>query len=133
MLFIYWIESHPVYGAQVARLYEGFRRRGDEICTSVLTIGEVLVIPIREQNLKLKLHAESFFDAGTVTVLPIDRDVVERFAAVRAATKIASVDALHLSCAGSHRTDIFLTNDKGLLRHNVPGVGAICDLDNKTL
>jgi len=133
MLFIYWIESHPVYGAKVERLYERFRRQGDEICTSVLTIGEVLVIPVREQNLRLKLFVETFFDAGTVSVLLIDRDVVERFATIRAATKIALADALHLACAGSHQADVFLTNDKNLLRQNVADIGGICDLDDKTL
>jgi predicted nucleic acid-binding protein len=129
MLFIYWIESHPVYAARINEIFKKSLARGDQICTSIFTIGEVLVLPVREQNLPLKEKAEAFFDSGLLDLLPINRDVAERFASVRAGTGIAPADALHLACAGAHGTDLFLTNDKSLHRHQIPGIHFIGGLD----
>ena len=49
MLFIYLLEANPVYGTQVRRMHEGMLRRGDTLCTSVFTVGEVLTGP-RKRN-----------------------------------------------------------------------------------
>lgn len=129
MLFIYWIESHPAYSARVNEIFRKSLSRGDEICTSILTVGEVLVLPIREQNLALKNKAEAFFESGVVNLLPVSRQVVDCFAQVRASTRVAPADALHLACAATHGTDLFLTNDKTLHRHQIPGIQFIAGLD----
>jgi hypothetical protein len=42
MLFIYWLEDHPQHAARMGRIYERMQARGDKLCTSVFTIGEVL-------------------------------------------------------------------------------------------
>jgi predicted nucleic acid-binding protein len=133
MLFIYWIESHPQFGAKVEMMYRALRSSGDEICTSILTVGEVLVLPIREQDLSVQNTIEAFFKSGVIKMLPIGPDVVRRFAQLRAATRIASADALHLASAGYYGVDFFVTNDNGLLRHQVAGVQSIAGLDAKVV
>ena len=42
MLFIYWLEAHPKHGSQVQRVHRQMSQRGDELCTSVFTMGEIL-------------------------------------------------------------------------------------------
>ncbi len=52
-LFIYLFEGSAAFGGQVASLREKMLRRGDRLVTSTLTLGEVLVKPIKEGDTKL--------------------------------------------------------------------------------
>ena len=45
MLFAYILEGNAVFGKATRQAYEAFLQRGDMICTSVFTLGEVLVRP----------------------------------------------------------------------------------------
>jgi predicted nucleic acid-binding protein len=47
-LFIYLVEHHPTYHDSVVELYQQLWKSGDEILTSTLTLGELLVLPLRE-------------------------------------------------------------------------------------
>jgi predicted nucleic acid-binding protein len=134
MLFIYWLEENPEFSGRVAELLQASVRRGDQLCTSVLTIGEVLVQPARSRDVAARTKINRFFDSELVTVLPVNREVVTLFAEIRAGlrpglTRVAPADALHLACAGAHGCDLFLTNDKSLHRQQVPGVQFIGGLD----
>lgn len=127
------MESHPQFGAKVERMYRALRSGGDEIRTNILTVGEVLVLPMRQQDLSVQNTIEAFFKSGVIKMLPIGSDVVRRFAQLRAATRIACADALHLASAGCYGLDLFVTNDKGLLRRQVAGVQSIAGLDTKVV
>jgi len=133
MLFIYWMESNPVFGAKVDVMFRASLARRDEIYTSIVTLGEVLVLPIRQQSTAMIQTAEAFFDSGAVKLLPVNRDAMRRFAEVRATTRIASTDALHLACAGAYGVDLFLTNDKALHKHQIPGIRRIAGIDAKII
>ncbi len=133
MLFIYWLESNPVFGAKVDLMFRTSLARRDEIYTSIVTLGEVLVLPMRQRNTAMIQTAETFFDSGAVNILPVSRDAMRRFAEVRATTRIASTDALHLACAGAHGVDLFLTNDKALHQHQIRGIQRIAGLDAKII
>jgi hypothetical protein len=110
-------------------LFQTFLSRGDRRCTSIVTIGEVSVVPIRQDDFLSTARIDRFFSANLVTVLPISREVVEHFARIRAVTNVAPAGARRLACAGVHGCDLFITNDKGLLRHQVPGIRSISGLD----
>ena len=69
MVFIYLLEANPHFGARAQRLHEAMARRGDVLCTSVFTVGEVLTGPR-----KLKDHAgvkalKTFFGSKEVEIL----------------------------------------------------------------
>lgn len=138
MLFIYWLEANPQFGDRVAELLQSSVSRGDTILTSIVTIGEVLVLPTRNKDFETRRKIERFFDSDLVTVLPVTRPVVHLFAEVRGGNrpglaKVAPADALHLACAGAHGCDLFLTNDKSLHRQQVPGIQFIAGLDVNVL
>lgn len=42
MLFIYWLEAHPQHGKKVEQIHERMAQRGDQLCTSMFTVGEIL-------------------------------------------------------------------------------------------
>jgi hypothetical protein len=42
MLFVYWLEDHPKYAARMNQIHARMAVRGDSLCTSAFTVGEVL-------------------------------------------------------------------------------------------
>jgi len=82
------------------------------VVTSELTLAEVLVKPLKDQNPAIQ-HAYRAFLAPTpvLEVVPISRDILEEAAQWRATTKLKLPDAIHLATALRSKCDSFLTND----------------------
>jgi predicted nucleic acid-binding protein len=120
--FIHLIEGASPNAARVKYLLRAFSARRDEILTSVMTLGEVLVMPIRNTDLALAQQYRRIFRAPGISVLPFQEDAAERFARIRADTKIKPPDAIQLAVAGSAGCDLFLTNDERLLGAMVQGI-----------
>jgi len=129
MVFIYWLESHPVYSPRVEHIFRSMMERGDRLCASYLTLGEVLTKPTQAHELDLVARIEQFFDSGIVELLSFDRKAAGEFARMRGASNVSPADAIHLACAGSSGVDLFLTHDKGLHKLRVPGIQFIAGLD----
>ncbi len=49
-LFIYLFERHPVFAERVEQLRRRMLSRADQLCTSALTVGEILVEPLSLDN-----------------------------------------------------------------------------------
>lgn len=62
-------------------------------------------------------------------VVRFTADTADHYARIRGSLKIASPDAIHLACAASAGTDLFLTNDKNLLGKIIPGIQFIASLE----
>ena len=129
MVFIYWLENHPVYSPRVEHIFRSMMERGDRLCASYLTLGEVLTKPTQAHELDLVARIEQFFDSGIVELLSFDRKAAGEFARMRGASNVSPADAIHLACAGSSGVDLFLTHDKGLHKLRVPGIQFIAGLD----
>ena len=106
--------------------------REDELCTSALALGEVLVKPIERGDLGLQHRYEQAFAAGA-TVLSFDRAAARRYAAIRADRGIRAPDAIQLACAAEAGVDLFITNDERLSRKIVPGIQFITSLERAFL
>jgi hypothetical protein len=48
ILFVYWFEDHPKYAARVKVIHDEMEKRGDILCTSTFTVGEVLTGPYKQ-------------------------------------------------------------------------------------
>ena len=131
--FIHLIEGASPSAARVKYLLRAFSARRDEILTSVMTLGEVLVMPIRNRDIALAQQYRRIFKGPGISVLPFQEDAAERFAQIRADTKIKPPDAIQLAVAGSAGCDLFLTNDRRLHSLNIPGIGFITPLDKSPL
>jgi predicted nucleic acid-binding protein len=129
MVFIYWLESHPAYAPRVEFILQSMLTRGDRLCASHLTLGEVLVGPLKHQQTTLAANVRKLFDGANIEVLPFDRQAAERFAQLRASANITPADAIHLACASASGIDLFLTHDASLQRLSVPGIHFIAGLD----
>lgn len=126
-LFVYLIEDKGERTERVAALRRRMFERNDELLTSALTLGELLVKPIGAGDDDLRSRYEQLITAGA-TVLPFDARAAPRFAEIRQDRSIRAPDAIQLACAAVAGTDLFVTNDERLSRKNVPGIEFIQSL-----
>jgi uncharacterized protein len=133
MLFIYWLEDHPRYGDRVQQIFERMKRRRDQLCTSTFAVGEALVGFHKRGALETPARVRHFFRQDSVEVIPYTLETADLYADIRARVEVSSSDAIHLACAASAGTDLFLTNDKNLVGKVIPGIQFIAGLDSNIL
>ena len=127
-LFVYLIEDRGERAERVAALRRWMIEREDELLTSTLTLGEILVKPMETGDEELMRRYEHAIGAGA-TVLPFDDGAARRFAEIRRDRSIRPPDAIQLACASAVGVDLFVTNDDRLTRRNVRGIHFIQSLE----
>jgi len=132
-LFIYLFEEHPVMGESVRSLRRSMIERGDQLFTSSLTVGEILVKPVSLKRDDIAARYTGFFNRSGVTVLPFDLQAASRYAQIRQDRKIKNADAIQLATAASAGIDLLITNDTRLSKAIIVGIGFISSLDRAPL
>jgi predicted nucleic acid-binding protein len=80
-----------------------------------VTLAELLVIPIRESRPELaRQYQDLLLGQPHFSLIPVERDVAERAAYIRATYKFKMPDAICLASALAHAADVFVTNDAKL-------------------
>jgi predicted nucleic acid-binding protein len=120
--FIYLIEGTGPRAARAQYLLRAFSNRKDEILTSVMSLGEILVMPYRKGDFALAQQYRRIFHGKGITLLPFLESSAEAFARIRIDNKIKPPDAIHLATAGTAGCDLFLTNDERLTGVTVSGI-----------
>jgi predicted nucleic acid-binding protein len=131
-LFIYLIEDYGELSERVVALRGRMIERADQLYTSTLTLGEVLVKPSEAGDEALSQRYEAALTRGAV-IVPFDQAAARRYAAIRADRTIRAPDAIQLACAAEARVDLFITNDVRLSSKVVPGVQFLTSLDRAFL
>lgn len=129
MLFIYWLEAHPIHGPQVEQIQRRMAKRHDTLCTSVFGVGEILTGAYKAHRNKEAGTIREFFESGSVLLFPFDLKTADRYAVIRANHNVSPADAIHLATASLAEVDVYLTNDKGVKKLLVPGIQFIAGLD----
>jgi len=129
MLFVYWLDDNPQFAKRVASIHARMSERNDELITSAVTVGEVLAGVYRKGPLSRVDEVRNALLSLLSEVVPFSADTADHYARIRGSLKIASADAIHLACAASASTDLFLTNDKNLLGKIIPGIQFIASLE----
>lgn len=132
-LFIYLLEDSPRFGEAVHQLRRRMLQRSDELITSALTVGEVLVKPLCSGNAALADRYRSFFDSSHLTVCTFDLGAAEAYGHIRQDRTIRPADAIQLACAASASADLFITNDDRLSQKNIEGIQFITSLSRAPL
>jgi len=127
-LYIYLFEEYGEFSRKVRRLRTNMLARGDQLLTSTLTLGEILVKPTEEGKLDLCKRYEVAITT-TSLVVPFDVSAAKLYAALRRDRTLRAPDAVQLACAGSVGTDLFVTNDARLHTKTVSGIQFITSLD----
>lgn len=131
-LFIYLFEGSGATHDRVVQLRERMLERSDQLITSALTLGEILVKPIESGDAAL---AQQYDEAikRTSAIIAFDAKAAQVFARIRTDRTIRAPDAMQLACAAVAGIDVFVTNDDRLHRKVVPGVQFIVPLDRSPL
>jgi predicted nucleic acid-binding protein len=127
-LFIYLLEDHPEFSQAVADLRRRMLERGDQLFTSTLTLGEILVKPLSIGDRALCQLYENTL-GNTALLLPFDLKAAHRYAAIRSNRSVKPLDAMQLACASHAGVDLFITNDQRLHGKQVEGIQFIVALD----
>ena len=128
MLFIYWLEDHPVYANRVRHILARMEERKDKLCTSAFTAGEVLVGPYKLGAFTVAERIREAFASSFVEILPFTLASAELYAQIRATQGVSPADAIHLACAAQAGIDLFITNDAALAGKVIPGIQFIVGL-----
>lgn len=126
-LFIYLFEGSGEHADRVAGLRARMVDRGDDLLTSTLTIGEILVKPVRAGRTDLARQYEQRI-AQAATIVPFDVEAARAYATVRRDAAIKGPDAIQLACAAAARSDLFITNDERLGGRTIAGIDFIVSL-----
>lgn len=129
MLFVYWLEDHPVYAKRVQRILAKMEERQDRLCTSAFTAGEVLVGPYKMGDPATASQILGVFKSSFVEIIPYTLTTADLYASIRAGHGVSPADAVHLACAAQAGTDLFLTNDNSLTKKVIPGIQFIAGLN----
>lgn len=126
-VLIYWIEDAPVWRDRVGSLRAWQAERSIRAVTSSLTLGEILVHPVRKgQDRAARDYANLIRAMGCLAFGP---DEAETFASIRARhPKVRPPDAIQLACAARSGVEWFITNDARLSGLSIPGLGRIVNL-----
>ncbi|MCK6530641.1 PIN domain-containing protein [Myxococcota bacterium] len=117
MCFIYLLEDHPVHAHEMEALFGLVETGRCSAVTSTLSRAECLVLPYRHGRPDLVSAYVDLFDGlPNLTVVPIDTDVADLSARLRAQHRMRTPDALQVATAISSGADAFVTNDQGFLK-----------------
>jgi uncharacterized protein len=129
-LFVYLFEG-GAFAARVREVRARMLSRGDQLLTSALTLGELLVKPREKGDAAIRDHETTIRQIAMI--LPFDAASAPRYAAIRADRTIKAPDAIQLACAATAGVDLFITNDDRLSRKHVPDVKFITSLERAYL
>ncbi len=129
MIFVYALEAHPEYGERSRHILRRIAERGDTLCTSVLTAGEVLTGFYKKNALDQIRVATAFFNPPHVEMLEFDMPSALGYAQIRRDHRLSPADAVHIATAARRGVDLFLTNDRTLTSKIIPGISFIAGLD----
>ncbi|MGB2899981.1 MAG: PIN domain-containing protein [Candidatus Acidiferrum sp.] len=127
-LFIYLFEDFGGFSSQVATLRSRMLTRGDELFTSAVTLGEILVKPMQRGDTKAVAYYQKLLTTAAA-VLPFEEKAAVVYARLRGDRSLRPPDAMQLACAASAGVDLFITNDARLHSKQIPGIQFIVPLD----
>ena len=134
MLFIYWLEENPRFGKRVDAIWSRMQERNDQLITGTLALGEVYAGAYKRGANKERIQGvKAALEDVVSEVIPFTVETAGVFGRIKGSLNIASADAIHLACAASAGTDLFLTNDQNLVGKVIPGIQFIAALDSNIL
>lgn len=133
MLFIYWLENNPLFAKRVAAIHSRMQQRQDQLITSAFTFGEILAGAYRQGVSQQADEIRGLLLNVVSEAVPFTVEAANHYARIRGTLGLSPADAVHLACAASAGTDLFLTNDKALVGKVIPGIQFIAGMDSNII
>ncbi|MDE3179835.1 MAG: PIN domain-containing protein [Acidobacteriota bacterium] len=127
-IFIYLFESYGELSDRAVNLRRRMLDRGDQLLTSTLTLGEILVKPLERGEKQLARKYEEGITSAAL-LLPFDVKAAKQYAELRRDRSLRAPDAIQLACASAAGADLFITNDARLGTKRVEGIQFITSIE----
>ncbi len=115
---IYYLEDPYPYGIYAAEAFALVASGAAAGFVSSVVELETLVRPLRIGDKGLLFSIRRFFAMHpNLHVTPVDRDVAQAAAEVRASTNLKAADAIIAATAAIDRCDVIVGNDRAFARH----------------
>ncbi|MGD9731604.1 MAG: type II toxin-antitoxin system VapC family toxin [Desulfamplus sp.] len=108
---IYFIEENQKYIENVRLFFEQMDKGNFLVVTSTITLLEVLVHPLRNNNRELVKEYRDILLNSKLVTLEVSSAIAEKAAALRALYNIRTPDAIQISAAIDAGATHFFTND----------------------
>ncbi|TMC21894.1 MAG: type II toxin-antitoxin system VapC family toxin [Chloroflexi bacterium] len=110
--FIYFIERKPIYVDTLRPFFQAVSRGDIRIVTSTVTLLEVLVVPLRNNEESVaQQYRDILFRTQGLTTYVVTRPIAEEAARLRAVHNLRTPDSIHMATAINAAASFFLTND----------------------
>lgn len=131
-LFVYLFEEYKDLSQRTIALRRRMMERGDQLFTSTMTLGEILVKPWQRGDHATCRKYEENLTRGSI-VIAFDLRAARIYATLRSRRSLKAPDSVQLACAAGAGIDLFITNDDRLEREQVPGIQFIVSLNRAPL
>jgi len=112
---IYFTEKHPTYFEATHSFFEAIAHGEFTAITSIMTLLEVLVHPIRHDDVKLiQRYRDLLLDTRGLKTVVLSQEIAEEAARLRAFHNIRTPDSIQMATAIVEKATFFLTNDTSL-------------------
>ena len=120
---IYFIEENPRYLPHLRAFFDAVDKGHFRIVTSILTLTEVLIHPLRQGNSQLAdEYRRILLQADNVETLPVSAPIAEEAARLRAKHNLRTPDSIQIATAINAGATSFLTNDAQLAGQWIPNI-----------
>lgn len=109
---IYFIEENPTYINMMDAFFQAMDRGEFRVVTSVITLLEVLVYPLRQLDTTLADRYRNILSfSPSLRTVEVSREIAEKAAELRAIYNVQTPDSIQMATAIVNRASFFLTND----------------------
>ena len=112
-VLIYTMEENTDYFDLLKPLWIKFQAQEIELISSELTMMEVLVLPLRNNDESLISDYEQLLLNSPMQLIPINQSILRQAASLRATNSLKTPDAIHAATAMTAQCNLFITNDNG--------------------
>jgi predicted nucleic acid-binding protein len=121
---IFFIEEYEKYISVLAPFFTELELGKFRVVTSVVTLLEVLVHPLRQRNEALAAqYNDILLSSSAISTLPVTFATAQEAAELRSHYNLKTPDAIQLATAMKEGATTFLTNDRDF--PDVPGVAIL--------
>lgn len=113
-IFIYALEAHSEYVAELTLLFQAIDMGQLQAVTSELTLAETLVRPIMDGDAdRQAMYEQAIQTSMNLRVVPVSRLVLAEAARIRVVSGLRLPDSIHAATSMRGVCETFLTNDAG--------------------
>ncbi len=117
MVFIYYLEDSRPWSDLIQPLFEAWEAGTHQGVTSVLTVLELTVQPLRMQRPEAaRAYRDRLASFPGLVLVPLDLPVAQEAARLRATHGLSTPDAIQVASALVAGAPVLLTNDRRLAR-----------------